>query len=110
MNTTKPPNKRQRLRRIPIAPRSIIRLVRLWPHARKQGRQLGQVWRVGYFCRCCGTGIIPLVDQHGAYSWTIDEPFLRRHFEIVVSSNERSVYGRGRPKLLAFDPDHDDAA
>ena len=99
---------KRRARRVPIAPRSVIRLVRLWPHARKR-HDVGEIWRIGYYCRCCGPSIIQLADERGNYTWTIDEAFLHRHFEIMKHSGERSVYGRGRPKLSVYVPEDAEA-
>ena len=86
----------------PIQPLSVLRLSRLWPHARRR-HQLGEIWRVGYYCRHCGVDTIWLADQHGEYTWTVDLPFLQRHFEILVPSSERSVYGKARPKLGPYE-------
>jgi hypothetical protein len=83
----------------PIPPRTVLRLKKLWPQARKQGRELGQVYRVGYYCRCCGRDTIWLVDREGVYNWTADRTFIEQHFEVVSVSNERSLYGRGKPKI-----------
>ena len=83
----------------PIPPLSIIRIKRLWPHARKQKHELGQVLRVGYYSPQDGLDCIWLVDDSGDYFWTIDHDFLEKHFEVVERSNERSLYGRARPKL-----------
>lgn len=83
----------------PIPPLSIIRIKRLWPHARKQKHEVGQVLRVGYYSPQDGIDCIWLVDDSGHYFWTIDHDFLDKHFELVERSNERSFYGRARPKL-----------
>jgi hypothetical protein len=79
-----------------------LRLVRLWPNARKQGTEIGQVWRVGYYSRRDGVETIWLVNNCGEYTWTVDEPFVRRHFEVLEYAKERSIYGRGRPRLGAL--------
>jgi hypothetical protein len=83
----------------PLPPRTVLRLVRLWPHARKQGREVGQIYRVGYYCRDCGPRIVELVNSQGEYKWTADHEFIERHFQLVELSDERSLYGRNRPKL-----------
>ncbi|MEO0588359.1 MAG: hypothetical protein AAF078_12055 [Planctomycetota bacterium] len=83
----------------PIPPRTVLRLVKLWPHARKQGREVGQVYRVGYYCRGCGRDTVWLVNRKGEYSWTADRDFIERHFKVVELSRERSLYGKGKPKL-----------
>ena len=83
----------------PLPPRTILRLSKLWPHARKHGRERGQVYRVGYYCRCCGRDTIWLVDRNGAYNWTADHEFIERFFEVVELSRERSLFGKGKPKI-----------
>lgn len=83
----------------PIPPRTVLRLAKLWPHARKQGHERGQIYRVGYYCRHCGRDTIWLVDSNGGYNWTADRTFIDRHFELVEVSNERSLYGKGKPKI-----------
>jgi len=83
----------------PVPPTSVLRLVRLWPNARKQGKEAGQVWRVGYYSQRDGVATIWLVNARGEYVCTIDEPFLSEHFEVVETTKERSIYGRGRPRL-----------
>jgi len=83
----------------PIPPRTVLKLRRLWPHARRHGREVGQTYRVGYYCRSCGTETIWLVGADGRYNWTADRPFVSRFFDVVETSNERSLYGRNRPRL-----------
>lgn len=83
----------------PLPPLTLLRLVRLWPHARKQGREKGQLYRVGYYCKHCGPEVIWLVDPAGNYNWTVDREFISRNFEVVETSRERSWYGKGRPKI-----------
>ena len=85
--------------RKPIKPLTVLRLVKLWPHVRRHGREIGQVYRVGYYCRHCGLDIVWLVDRDGNYNWTADHEFLDRFFEILVRSRERSLYGRNRPEI-----------
>ncbi len=83
----------------PLPPATVLRLVRLWPHARKQGREIGQLYRVGYYSKMDGLDCVWLVDSGGHYGWTADHAFVSRHFEVVRRSSERSLYGSNRPKL-----------
>ncbi len=83
----------------PLPPRTVLRLARLWPHARKRGREVGQIYRVGYYCKGCGTDLIWLVDADGGYNWTADRRFIVRYFEVVELSHETSLYGRKRAPL-----------
>jgi y4mF family transcriptional regulator len=41
-----------------ICPGSKVRLVKLWPHARKHGYEIGQTWTVGYYSRQDGLDTI----------------------------------------------------
>ena len=82
-----------------LPPLTVLRLKKLWPHARKQGKEKGQIYRIGYYCKNCGTDTIWLVDEKGEYGWTADREFVDNYFEILKLSNERSIYGEGRPKL-----------
>jgi len=84
---------------MPIRPLTVLRLKKLWPHARKHGHAIGQIYRVGYYCKDCGVHTIWLVDNAGSYNWTVDQKFVDNFFEIVQPSHERSLYGRNRPKL-----------
>ncbi len=85
--------------RIPLPPGSVVRLKKLWPHARKHGREVGQVYRLGYYCRHCGPTVVWLVDTNGEYNWTVDHDFIARFFEVVEESKERSLYGKNRATL-----------
>ena len=86
---------------VPLRPGTMLRLKRLWPNARKQGKEKDQVYRVGYYSRKDGLNRIWLVDAQGGYNWTADHEFVLRHFDILRLSKERSLYGRNRP---AFGP------
>ena len=83
----------------PIPPLTTLRLRKLWPHARKKGREIGQVYRVGYYCKHCGRDVIWLVDSNGRYNWTVDHDFVTKFFDVVELSKERSLYGKDRSKL-----------
>lgn len=82
-----------------LPPRTVLRLVRLWPHARKQGHEIGEIRRVGYYSRQDGTDVVWLVDNKGNYDWTADYDWIKKHFDILELSKERSLFGRNRPKL-----------
>lgn len=70
----------------PIPSNTRIRLTKLWPHARSQGKELGQVWRIGEYSEADGTDVIWLVDSNDEYVWTIDHEFLHAHF--IVERNQ----------------------
>jgi hypothetical protein len=46
-----------------------------------------------------GLDCIWLVNEEGNYEQAIDHEFVNKFFEIESISRERSLYGRGRPKL-----------
>ncbi len=71
----------------------------LWPHARKQGKETGQLYRVGYYSRYDGLDCVWLADRKGKYNWTADHAWIAKHFVVVHESSERSLYGRNRPHL-----------
>lgn len=83
----------------PLNPKTVLKLVRLWPHARRQGREIGQVYRVGYYCRHCGMDCVWLVDSKGRYDWTADHSWIEKHFVVIKASFERSLYGQNKPSL-----------
>lgn len=64
-----------------------VRIVKLWPHARKQGHEIGQVWTILPPCNECGDDVIWLkgkfIGQKKEDVWTIDEDFLKKHFEVI---------------------------
>lgn len=92
--------KRKSRARPGLLPLTRLRLKKLWPSARRQGRALGQTYIVNYYCRHCGPKVVYLFDpRHPNSLWTADVPFVRKHFEIVEESRERSVYGRGKLPL-----------
>ena len=82
-----------------LPPRTVLKLVKLWPHARKHGHEKGDIHRVGYYCKKCGIETVWLVNHEGKYDWTADKEWIEKHFIIVEFSKERSVFGKGRPKL-----------
>ena len=76
-----------------IWPETIIKLIKLWPNARKQGRDIGQIWEVGYYRKSSGLNIIWLCDaKRRRYAWTITPEFLRKYFEVVKKSKIRNFY------------------
>ncbi|HEX8312568.1 MAG TPA: hypothetical protein VF614_14695 [Chthoniobacteraceae bacterium] len=83
----------------PLPPLTLLRLIRLWPHARRHGREIGQLYRVGYYSPQDGLDCVWLVDRNGAYNWTADHAFVAKHFEMIRRSRERSRYGAQRPRL-----------
>ena len=89
----------------PIPPRSVLRLIKLWPNARKQGHEIGEIWRVGYYSKQDGLDCIWLVNTEGVYDWTSDHDWLCRKFEVLSLSDEEDFHGDDRDVLLALSED-----
>jgi hypothetical protein len=83
---------RQMKMQVPVLPKTQIKLVKLWPYARRR-HQRDEIWTIGYYCRHCGLETIWLMNNAGEYVWTIDREFLRKHFVIIKTSSEKSIYG-----------------
>lgn len=77
----------------PIPPGSEIRLIKLWPHARKQGHENGEVWKIGLYSKQDGLDVIWLVNGNDEYKWTIDHEFLKKHFEVIACVKCRKFFG-----------------
>jgi hypothetical protein len=86
---------------IPIPPKSVVRLARAYRNTPRGRRDLGRVFRVGYYGQLDGLDCVWLVNESGEYEQTTDHDCLFKHFEIIVTSDEKSLYGRKRPKLPA---------
>lgn len=83
----------------PLPPKTILRLKKLWPHARKQGHEIGEIRRVGYYSSQDGLDCVWLVDNNGEYNWTSDHKWIWGKFEIIQLSNETDLFGDSQPKL-----------
>jgi hypothetical protein len=85
---------------VPIPPCSVISVKRATRNP--WSREVGRLFRIGYYGQIDGLDCIWLVDENGEYSQTIDHEYLHRFFRIESLSQERSLYGRGRPKFGPF--------
>ena len=90
-----------------LRPNTVLRLNRLWPHARKQGHEIGELRRVGYYSPRHGLDSVWLVDSKGNYNWWADHAWIEKHFEVVKHSNEKAFYGRNRPILGPIEESND---
>jgi hypothetical protein len=82
---------------VPIPPCSVISVKRV---ARSPwAQEVGRVFRIGYYSQMDGLDCIWLVDERGEYDQTIDHEYLHKFFGIESLSQERSLYGRDRPKF-----------
>jgi hypothetical protein len=82
-----------------IPPLSILRLVRADADTPQWKKQIGRLFRVGYYSRQDGTNCLWLVNDKGEYEQTIDQSRLHRYFALVQKSSERSLYGANRPPI-----------
>ena len=89
--------------RIPIPPRSVLRIKKLWPHARSKGHENGEIRRVGYYSRQDGLDCVWLVDAKGHYDWTTDHEWLYEMFEVIEYSDETDLHRDDRPVLGAIE-------
>jgi hypothetical protein len=82
---------------VPIPPCSVIsvRDAKRSPWA----KEIGRVFRIGYYGKNDGLDCIWLVDGNGKYDQTIDHEYLHKFFVLESISKERSLYGRGRPEF-----------
>ena len=79
--------------------------MKLWPNARKQGHEIGDIWRVGYYSKQDGLDCIWLVNTEGVYDWTSDHDWLGRKFEVLSLSDEDDFHGDDHDILLALSED-----
>jgi hypothetical protein len=82
-----------------IPPRSVFRVVRGDKRSPEWSKQLGRVFRIGYYGRQDGLDCIWLVNEEGEYEQTADRKFLLRYFEPLRISRETDFFGDNRPKL-----------
>ena len=82
-----------------LHPGTVLRLIKLWPYARKQGHEIGELWRVGYYSPQDGVDVVWLVDDNGAYKWSVDNEFVAQKFYVVTPSDNPDVFGEAGPAL-----------
>ncbi len=84
----------------PIPPMSVVRLAS-YPYWRANGwkKDLGAIFRVGYYSQRDGLDCIWLVNELGGYQETLDHDYLRKYFDIIQVSLEKNLYGRRRPPI-----------
>jgi hypothetical protein len=81
---------------IPIPPRSVVRKARR--EVRSDG-DIGRIFRIGYYGQIDGLDCIWLVSEDGDYEQTTDHEGLYRCYDVLMVSDERSLYGKNRPKI-----------
>jgi hypothetical protein len=83
---------------VPIPPCSVVSVRRMAGSA--WAKEVGRIFRIGYYSKMDGLDCIWLVDEKGKYDQAIDHEYLNKFFEIQSIARERSLYGRGRPEFL----------
>ena len=87
------------VRRKPIPPKSVVRLVACPPDRHLWKKTLGAIFRVGYYSRRDGQDCIWLVNESGEYQETVDHDYLWKYFDIIQTSDEKNLYGTKRPQI-----------
>ena len=82
-----------------IPPRSRVRLVKADKRTLSWRKNLGRLFRIGYYSRKDGLDCIWLVNGDGEYEQTTDREFLVKYFEIERLSTETNFYGTGKRRL-----------
>lgn len=83
----------------PIPPRSVVRLALNPAGAPRWKHSLGTIYRVGYYSRRDGLDCIWLVNEAGEYQETVDHDYLSKYFDVIQTSEEKSLYGAKRPQI-----------
>lgn len=89
---------------VPIRPKSVVRLARADRSTPTWRKELGKIFRVGYYSRQDGLDCIWLVNESGEYEQTTDHDRLYKYFDIIQLSDEKSLFGRNKPRLTAINP------
>ncbi len=82
-----------------IPPRSRVRLVKVDRHTLTWRKDVGRLFRVGYYSRKDGLDCVWLVNENGEYEQTTDRQSLVKYFDIERLSPEKNLYGVGKRRL-----------
>src|SRR5262245_24598952 len=85
-----------------IPPRSVFRVVRGDKRIPLWNKQVGRVFRIGYYSRQDGLDCIWLVNERGKYERTTDRRFLLGYFQPVRISRETNLFGDNKPQFRAI--------
>jgi hypothetical protein len=83
----------------PIAPQSVVRLAYADSRTPSWRRQIGRVFRIGYYSAKDGLDVISLVNEKGEYEQITDHEFLYRYFDVIYFARDTNWYGRRRSLL-----------
>lgn len=82
-----------------IPPLSKFQLVRSDENTPESKKDMGRIFRVGYYSKQDGTDCIWLVNEKGEYEQTTDREYVLKYFEPLEISEETDFYGDGKPPL-----------
>ena len=82
-----------------IPPWSTFRLVRSDRKTSGWKKDVGRVFRIGYYGGQDGLEVIWLVNEKGEYEQTTDRNFLVEYFEPMEISDERDFWGANKAKF-----------
>lgn len=83
----------------PIPPKSVVRLAACPSNSPHWKKSLGAIYRVGYYSRRDGLDCIWLVNEFGEYQETVDHDYLSKFFDVIQTSDEKSLHGAKRPPI-----------
>jgi len=83
----------------PIPPKSVVRLVSFPKGSVLWRRQVGQIFRIGYYGPNDGLDCIWLVNERGEYQETTDHGYLFKYFDVIQLSEEKNLFGRGKKPI-----------
>jgi hypothetical protein len=82
-----------------IPPETIVKLVKADGKTAEWKKEVGTVFRVGYYSKQDGLDTIWLVDASGSYCQATSRDFLLQYFEIIKLSQYNDPYGENSPQL-----------
>jgi hypothetical protein len=89
---------------IPIAPQSVVQLAGADRRTPGWQKDVGRIFRVGYYSRNDGPDCIWLVNDEGKYEQTTDHEFLYLYFDVIHFAKDTNWYGSRRPRISQIRP------
>ena len=84
---------------MPIPPQSVVRLAKYDRHTPSWRKDVGRVFRIGYYGRTDGLDCVWLVNENGIYEQTTDHEFLYHYFDVIHFATGNNFYGHKRPPI-----------
>lgn len=100
----KPESSRPRRKVEPIPPQSVVRLACADKYTPDWRKEVGRVFRIGYYGPNDGLDCVWLVNDNGEYEQTTDHEFLYRYFDVIHFAQDKNLYGRRRPRIPPIRP------